>query len=133
MTFNGLTDDQVERSRKKNGSNRLADDLSNYTLKRRLKDRFDRVSVKIYIIIMLIYAAYALFLALTGYSGELDMLLKVIPMLLVLAVSMTVNCIAELYYDRKTLKLKQKADEAVCHVYRCGNTIKDVPAGDIVK
>ncbi|MBQ8826539.1 MAG: cation-transporting P-type ATPase [Oscillospiraceae bacterium] len=133
MTFNGLTDDQVERSRKKNGSNRIADDLNNYTLKRRLKDRFDRVSVKIYIIIVLIYAAYALILALTGYNTELEMLLKVLPVIPVLAVSMTVNCIAEVYYDRKTLKLKQKADEAICHVYRCGNTIKDVPAGDIVK
>lgn len=133
MTFNGLTDNQVERSRKKNGSNRIADDPANYTLKKRLKDRFDKPAVKIYIIVLLIYTIYAFFAALTGKTDELSMLGAVLPMAAVLAVSMTVNCIAEIYFDRKTLKLKQKSDEAICHVYRCGNTIKDVPAGDIVK
>lgn len=132
MTFNGLNDNQVDRSRRKNGSNRIADDLHNYTLKKRLKDRFDRLPVKIYIIILLVYFIYAFFLALTGYTDELTMLCRVLPLAAVLAVSMTVNCVAEVYFDRKTLNLKQKADEQICHVYRCGNTIKDVPAGDIV-
>ena len=116
MTFNGLNDNQVDRSRRKNGSNRFADDLNNYTLKKRLKDRFDRLSVKIYIIILLVYAVNALFLALTGYTDELIMLCRVLSVAAVLAVSMTVNCVAEVYFDRKTLKLKQKADEQICHV-----------------
>ncbi len=133
MTFNGLTDSQAEKSRKKHGSNRQTDDSSNYTLKCRLVDRFNRVPVKIYIIILLIYTAYALILALTGYEAELDNLWKVLLTAPVIAASMLVNCFAELYFDRRSLKIKRRTDEEICHVYRCGNTIKDIPSGDIVK
>ena len=133
MTFNGLTDSQVEKSRRKYGSNRLADDSSNYTLKCRLIDRFNRVPVKIYLIIILVYTAYALLLALTGYEAELDRLWKVLLMVPAAGAPMLVNCLAELYYDRRSLKIKRRTDEELCHVYRCGNTVKDVPAGDIVK
>ena len=52
MTFNGLTDNQAENHRKQYGSNRIKD-IPPQTPVRRFAERFGRVPVKVYIIVLL--------------------------------------------------------------------------------
>ena len=134
MTFNGLTDDQAEKARRKYGSN---DSGLSYTLKNpgiKLKERFRRIPVKIYIIIILLYILAELF---TGVSaGELyapNIFITVLWGQVALFAGVFLNCIAELYYDNKAIKALLKQHDTKCHVYRCGNTVKDIDAGKLVQ
>lgn len=134
MTFNGLTDDQAEKARRKYGSN---DSGLNYTLKNpgiKLKERFRQIPVKIYIIIILLYIFAELF---TGVSaGELyasHIFITVLWGQAALFAGVFLNCIAELYYDNKAIKALLKQHDTKCHVYRCGNTVKDIDAGKLVQ
>ncbi len=133
MTFNGLTDKQAESSRKKYGSNR-ADEPGKETLSRKLAERFGRIPVKIYIIILLLYIAAALFSEMSGAElmaeGFVPAALALIPALFIPA---AVNCLAEIYVENRANRNRKKSSEKLCKVYRCGNTIKEIPAGDIVK
>lgn len=134
MTFNGLTDDQAEKARRKYGSN---SDGINFTVKNpgiKLKERFRRVPIKIYIIIVLLYIFAELFAGVS--TGELyasNVFITVLWGQAALFAAVFLNCIAELYYDNKAIKALLKTHDTKCHVYRCGNTVKDIDAGQLVQ
>ena len=134
MTFNGLTNQQAENSRKKYGSNRSEEKIKPSNLWIKLKERFGRINIKIYLAILLFYCAAALFGVVFADNKEL---LPGLPTVLITAgamlAAMIINCLIELFYENKAAKQRKISDDCICRVYRCGNTIEEIPAGDIVK
>ena len=127
MTFNGLTNQQAENSRKKYGSNRSEEKIKSSNLWIKLKERFGRINIKIYLAILLFYCAAALFGVVFADNKEL---LSGLPTVLITAGAMLaaviINCLIELFYENKAAKQRKISDDCICRVYRCGNTIEEI-------
>ena len=127
MTFNGLTDNQAESHRKQFGSNRAAEEPSK-TAGKRFAERFGRVPVKIYIIILLLCLCFGIILSLgSGLHG-------IIPCIISAAVNvLTVFTVCLWESSLHSRKARPLRSDGKCKVYRCGNSVSEVNSGDIVK
>lgn len=129
MTFNGLTDNQAESHRKQFGSNRAAEEPSK-TAGKRFAERFGRVPVKVYIIILLLCLCFGIIFSL---GGGLHGIIPCIISVAVNALSLFIVCVWEsTLYSRKE-KARSLHSGNKCRVYRCGNSVAEVNSGDIVK
>lgn len=137
MTFNGLTEHQAETSRKKYGSNVCAyEGLAPKRFGTKPAERFGRIPVKIYIVIMLLYLFLHIFYtAASGGSFFDDMFISFIIIQAVLFIAVSINCITELYYENKAAEyiLSEAKKKDTCNCYRCGNTVESIPAENVVK
>ena len=137
MTFNGLTEHQAETSRKKHGSNAcIYEGLAPKSFGAKLAERFGRIPVKIYIVIMLLYLFLHIFyIAASSGSFFDDMFISFIIIQAVLFIAVSINCITELYYENKAAKyiLSAAKKKDMCNCYRCGNTVESIPAENVVK
>lgn len=131
MTFNGLTDGQAESSRKKYGSCRPGNDRKPENFFSKLKELFGRIPVKIYIILYLLYLVCVISGAAgNGGAGEVTAVLALIPAALIPA---GVNCLAELHTGKRAGKQEKSRSGRTYKVYRCGNTVTEIPEEDIVR
>ena len=127
MTFNGLTDNQAESHRKQFGSNRIAEEPSK-TAGKRFSERFGRVPVKIYIIILLLCLCFVMIFSI---GGGLQNIVPCMISVIVNAASLFIICIWEsTLHSRKQHSVRY---DSKCMVYRCGNSVAEVNSGDIVK
>lgn len=137
MTFNGLTEHQAETSRKKYGSNVCTyEGLAPKRFGTKPAERFGRIPVKIYIVIMLLYLFLHIFYtAASGGSFFDDMFISFIIIQAVLFIAVSINCITELYYENKAAEyiLSEAKKKDTCNCYRCGNTVESIPAENVVK
>lgn len=129
MTFNGLTDNQAESHRKQFGSNRIAEEPLK-TAGKRFSERFGRVPVKIYIIILLLCLCFGIIFSFG--SGLWSIIPCVISVILNAALLFAV-CVWESSIHGKTTKKHSVQNNNKCKVYRCGNSVAEVRTGDIVK
>lgn len=127
MTFNGLTDNQAESHRKQFGSNRIAEEPLK-TAGKRFSERFGRVPVKVYIIILLLCLCFGIILSFgSGLYGMIPCIVSAAVNVLLLFIV----CVWEsALHSRKTHSLQT---DNKCKVYRCGNSVAQVSSGDIVK
>ncbi len=129
MTFNGLTDNQAESRRKQYGSNRIKEQPPT-TAVGSFCERFGRVPVKLYIIIQLCCLIFGIVFSLG--SGLSEVIACVIAVL-IQAAAVFIGCICESACAGKGGRKKSSAGEPLCKVYRCGNSVSQVRAEDIVK
>lgn len=130
MTFNGLTDGQAENSRKKYGSCRPGNDRKPENFFSKLKELFGRIPVKIYIILYLLYLICVISGAVSGSAKDVLAVLALIPAALI---PVCVNCLAELHTGKASGKQEKSRSGRIYKVYRCGNTVTEIPEEDIVK
>lgn len=127
MTFNGLTDNQAESHRKQFGSNRISEEPSK-TAGKRFSERFGRVPVKVYIIILLLCLCFGIIFSLgSGLQSIIPCIISVIAN----AAALFTVCVWESAHHSRKARSSQSANK--CRVYRCGNSVSEVNSGDIVK
>lgn len=137
MTFNGLTEHQAENSRKKNGSNAcIYEGLAPKRFGTKLSERFGRIPVKIYIVIILLYLFLHIFYTAASGGSVFDgTFISFVIIQAVLFIAVSINCLTELYYENKAARFfladAPKAD--MCNCYRCGNTVERIAAEKVVK
>jgi hypothetical protein len=129
MTFNGLTDAQAENSRKKHGNCCTAHIGSPDSFGDKMKERFGRIPVKIYIIIYLLYIIYCIILMVDGVGGK--MLLSALPAAVITFITASVSSLAEIYTERAGRAKLSSAPKILYKAYRCGNTVREIPAEEI--
>ncbi|MCD7730051.1 MAG: hypothetical protein LUI05_00960 [Oscillospiraceae bacterium] len=130
MTFNGLTDGQAEASRKKYGGCLSESEQKPAGLKEKLKERFSKIPVKVYIILFLIYIALGIFLAV---NGNVTAILSALPIIPAAIIPMVINCLTELHFERSAFKHTSKPYSRSYKAFRCGNTVTEIPMESIVK
>lgn len=129
MTFNGLTDNQAESHRKQFGSNRIAQEPSKSSGKR-FTERFGRIPVKVYIIIVLCCIGFGIIFS----SGSgLRSILPCVMAVIANAAALFIVCVWESALLRRKGKSRSLRNDSKCKVYRCGNSVAEVKTGDIVK
>lgn len=129
MTFNGLTDNQAESHRKQFGSNRIAEEPSK-TAGKRFSERFGRVPVKVYIIILLLCLCFGIIFSLgSGLQSIVPCIISVIAN----AAAIFTVCVWESSLHTRKPRSASLHSESKCKVYRCGNSVSEVNSGDIVK
>lgn len=129
MTFNGLTDNQAESHRKQFGSNRVAEEPSK-TAGKRFAERFGRVPVKVYIIILLLCLCFGIIFSL---GGGLHGIIPCIISVAVNALALFIVCVWESALHSRKGKMRALHSGNKCKVYRCGNSVAEVNSGDVVK
>ena len=137
MTFNGLTENQADNLRIKYGSNAASNENTGlHNIAYKLAERFGRIPVKIYIIIILAYILLTLVCGIAdGGFANPEQFTIIMLVQLALFVAVAVNCLTELYYENKAAKalLDNKKSGRICKCYRCGNRIVDADENDIVR
>lgn len=129
MTFNGLTDNQAESHRKQFGSNRTAEEPSKNAGKR-FSERFGRVSVKVYIIILLLCLCFGIIFSFgSGLHGVIPCVISVA----VNAAAVFTVCVWESALHTGKSRTNPTQNGSRSKVYRCGNSVSEVNSGDIVK
>ncbi|MGN0553024.1 MAG: cation-transporting P-type ATPase [Oscillospiraceae bacterium] len=129
MTFNGLTDNQAENHRKQYGSNRIKD-IPAQTAGKRFAERFGRVPVKVYIILLLCCICFGIFFS---FGSGLWNIVPCVIAVLIEAAAVFVCCVWESSLQKRTNKKRSYNGENKCKVYRCGNSVSEIYSGDIVK
>lgn len=129
MTFNGLTDNQAENHRKQFGSNRIKD-IPAQTAGRRFAERFGRVPVKVYIIVLLCCLCFGIVFS---FGSGLWSIVPCVIAVLLEAAAVFVCCVWESSLQSRTNKKRSHNIGNKCKVYRCGNSVTEVCSGDIVK
>ena len=129
MTFNGLTDNQAESHRKQYGSNRIAEELSK-TAGKRFSERFGRVPLKVYIIILLLCLCFGIIFSL---GGGLHGIIPCVISVAVNALTLFIICVWESALHSRKGKTRALHSGNKCMVYRCGNSVAEVNSDDIVK
>lgn len=131
MTFNGLTDGQAESSRKKYGSCRHGNDKKPENFFSKVKELFGRIPVKIYIILYLLYLVCVMSGA--AGSGSAKEVLAVLALIPAALIPVCVSCLAELHTGKTGRKQEKSLSGRTYKVYRCGNTVTEIPEEDIVR
>lgn len=129
MTFNGLTDNQAESHRKQFGSNRTLEEPLK-TAGKRFAERFGRIPVKVYIIILLCCLCFGIMFP----SGK--GLWSIVPCVIAFAVqtaALLVVCVWESSLCSRRSKKRTNRSDSKCKVYRCGNSVTEIRSGDVVK
>lgn len=125
MKFNGLTDKEVEESRKKNGSNEIPDSEPT-TFWQEFKETFNDPMIKI----LLAIAALMIVMFFFGYAEIYEPVGTIVAVLIVAFVSAKTGVASDTKY--RELKDSTKKDE--CKVYRNGEVVvidvDDVVVGD---
>lgn len=129
MTFNGLTDNQAENHRKQYGSNRIKA-IPPKTPAGRFAERFGRVPVKVYIIVLLCCLCFGIVFS---FGSGLWSIVPCIIAVLIEAVAVFLCCVWESSLQSRAEKKRSRGGESKCKVYRCGNSVTEVYSGDIVK
>ena len=131
---NGLTDAEVERSRKKHGDNVLTPPEKDPLWKQFL-EKFSDPIIRILLIALLLSVAVSLYQLFTGAEG-LSVLLEPLGIFVAVMLATTVGFIFELSANKKFDILNQTEDEKLVTVFRNGliHRIerKDVVVGDTV-
>lgn len=127
MKFNGLTDKEVEESRKKYGSNEIPDSEPT-TFWQEFKETFGDPMIKI----LLAIAALMIVMFFFGYAEIYEPVGTIVAVLIVAFVSAKTGVAS----DTKYRELKDSAKKEQCKVYRNGVVtvidVDDVVTGDIV-
>ena len=131
---NGLTDAEVERSRKKHGDNVLTPPEKDPLWKQFL-EKFSDPIIRILLIALLLSVAVSLYQLFTGAEG-LSVLLEPLGIFVAVMLATTVGFVFELSANKKFDILNQTEDEKLVTVFRNGliHRIerKDVVVGDTV-
>ena len=131
---NGLTDAEVERSRKKHGDNVLTPPEKDSIWKQFL-EKFSDPIIRILLIALLLSVAVSLYQLFTGAEG-LSVLLEPLGIFVAVMLATTVGFVFELSANKKFDILNQAEDEKLVTVFRNGliHRIerKDVVVGDTV-
>ena len=127
MKFNGLTDKEVEESRKKNGSNEIPDSEPT-TFWQEFKETFSDPMIKI----LLAIAALMIVMFFFGYAEIYEPLGTIIAVIIVAFVSAKTGVAS----DTKYRELKDSTKKDQCKVHRNGVVtvidVDDVVVGDEV-
>lgn len=122
MKFTGLTDEQVEESKKKYGDNSMTEKETE-SFWSKLKDNFGDPMIKILCVALLINVIFA-FLGQTEWYESVGIAIAVI-------LATFVSTFSEFRNENAFQKLQEEASRIYCKVYRNG-VIKQIPINDIV-
>jgi Ca2+-transporting ATPase len=131
---NGLTQEEVEKSRKKYGDNVLTPPQKD-SLWKQFLEKFSDPLIRILLIALLLSVAVSLYQLFTGSAG-LSVLLEPLGIFIAVMLATTVGFFFELNANKKFDILNQTEDETMVTVYRDGFVQrierKDVVVGDTV-
>lgn len=122
MKFTGLTEEQVEESKKKYGDNSMTEKETE-SFWSKLKDNFGDPMIKILCVALLINVVFA-FLGQTEWYESVGTAIAVI-------LATFVSTFSEFRNENAFQKLQEEASKIYCKVYRSG-VIRQIPINDIV-
>lgn len=133
MVFNGLTDKQAEKSRAVHGRNRCAVRKAR-TFKAVLREHIGSLHARLFAAAFLLAEAIILIREVTYEEkyNVLSLFLLLLWQFLAGAAAVFIAALFEYISEKGTERYVVSEKENTCHVYRCGNTITDLPSGDIV-
>lgn len=129
MKFNGLTDKEVEESRKLNGSNRLSE-VETETFWDKLKANFGDPMIKI----LCVALGINVIIFILGKMGVVDAEVEwyePIGIATAIVIATLVSTFSEYRNENAFQKLQEEASKILCKVYRNGS-VEEIPIDDIV-
>jgi calcium-translocating P-type ATPase len=129
MTFHGLTDQQVEQSREKHGTNCLSE-VKGETFWDKLKGNFGDPMIKILVVALLVNVAIYILSATGVIQAEVEWY-EPLGIALAVALATFVSTISEYNNENAFQKLQDEASKIMCKVYRNGNIV-EIPIDDVV-
>ena len=129
MKFNGLTDKEVEESRKLNGSNRLSE-VGTETFWDKLKANFGDPMIKI----LCVALGINVIIFILGKMGVVDAEVEwyePIGIAAAIVIATLVSTFSEYRNENAFQKLQEEASKILCKVYRNGS-VEEIPIDDIV-
>ncbi len=130
MTFKGLSDEQVIKSREEHGSNALSE-VKGETFMKKLLANFGDPMIKILMVALAINVVI-LILSKTGVVDADVEWYEPLGIALAVILATFVSTFSEYRNENAFQKLQDEASKIVCKVYRNGENVVEIPIDDIV-
>ena len=131
MIFSGLSDEQVLKSRKENGSNRLSEIKGDTFMKKLLANFLDPM-IKILIVALAINVVILILSKANIVEADVEWY-EPLGIALAVILATFVSTLSEYRNENAFQKLQDEASKIICKVYRNGENIVEIPIDDIVK
>ncbi len=130
MAFNGLNENEVQKSRETHGSNSLTE-VKGETFIRKLLLNFTDPMVKILIVALLINIIILLLSNMGIVETEIEWY-EPLGIALAIILATLVSTFSEYRNENAFKKLQESASKILCKVYRNGQNIVEIPIDDVV-